>query len=81
MASGQGEIPEKQPGNSPEYTPETNVFAYNLRESERPGGMKVRWVVRVETGQRAGHWNRKQAEAIREFLIWARTQQQRRRDG
>jgi hypothetical protein len=81
MVDEPGEMPEKHSGNSPECIPETNVFAYNLGEGERPGGMKVRWRVRVETGQRAEHWDRKQAEAIREFLTWAQDYKQHRRDG
>jgi hypothetical protein len=48
------------------------VISYNLREDERPGGMKVRFKIRVETGKKAAALNAQQAEAIKELLQWAR---------
>jgi hypothetical protein len=48
------------------------VISYNLREEERPGGMKVRFKIRVETGKKAAARNAQQAEAIKELLQWAR---------
>jgi hypothetical protein len=48
------------------------VISYNLREDERPGGMKVRFKIRVETGKKAAARNAQQAEAIKELLQWAR---------
>jgi hypothetical protein len=48
------------------------IISYNLREEERPGGMKVRFKVRVETGKKAAALNAQQAEAIKELLEWAR---------
>jgi hypothetical protein len=51
------------------------VISYNLREGERPGGMKVRFKVRIETGKKAAALDARQAEAIRELLSWARQHQ------
>jgi hypothetical protein len=60
-----------QPGNSPGTLGNGRVISYNLREDERPDGLKVRYKVRIETGKRAAALNAAQAEAIREFLQWA----------
>ena len=51
--------------------PDERVISYNLRKGERPGGMKVRFKIRVETGRKAAALNAQQAEAIRELLQWA----------
>jgi len=48
------------------------IISYNLSEDERPGGMKVRFKVRIETGRKAAALNAQQAEAIKELLEWAR---------
>jgi hypothetical protein len=48
------------------------IISYNLREGERPGGMKVRFKVRVETGKKAAALNAQQAQAIKELLEWER---------
>jgi hypothetical protein len=71
---GIGENTEKQPGNSPEAIPSGTVFAYNLDEKKTPGGLKVRWKIRVATGPEATRAEARQAEAIRELLQWARQQ-------
>jgi len=42
-----------------------------LREQERPGGMKVRYKIKIETGRKARELDERQAAAIRELLIWA----------
>jgi hypothetical protein len=68
------------PGKGLEYYPEKapgipvngRIISYNLREEERPGGMKVRFKIRVETGKKAAALNAQQAEAIKELLEWAR---------
>jgi hypothetical protein len=44
---------------------------YNLDESETPGGLKVRWKVRVITGPAAARWDARQNQAIMELLQWA----------
>ena len=63
---------EKQPGNPEPPIPESGIVAYNLREGERPGGLKVRYKVRIETGRKARELDERQAEIIRELLEWAR---------
>jgi hypothetical protein len=73
------EKPEKYSGNSPAYIPDENVFAYNLDDSMTPGGIKVRFKIRVETGQKARHWDALQNQAIKELLQWARQHQDPRR--
>ena len=50
--------------------PSGTIFAYNMGEGETPGGVKVRWKVRVVTGPEAARWDARQAEAIREALTW-----------
>jgi hypothetical protein len=68
--------PGKGQGNHRDNTPgmagNDRVISYNLREDERPGGMKVRFKIRVETGKKAAARNAQQAEAIKELLQWAR---------
>ena len=68
MASDQ----EKQDGNSGSIMGGSRIISYNLSERERPGGMKVRFKVRVETGRKAAVAEARQADAIRELLLWAR---------
>ena len=63
--------PEKQPGNSPGNIKGPRIISYNLNEDERPGGLKVRFKIRVETGKKAAALNAQQAEALRELLQWA----------
>lgn len=48
------------------------IISYNLNEAERPGGLKVRFKIRVETGRKAAALNAQQAAAIKELLLWAR---------
>jgi len=48
------------------------IISYNLREDERPDGMKVRFKVRIETGRKAAVAEARQAEAMKELLLWAR---------
>jgi hypothetical protein len=47
------------------------IISYNLREEERPGGLKARYKIKVETGRKARDTGARQAAAIRELLIWA----------
>jgi hypothetical protein len=63
---------EYQDGNSPEIGSATRIISYNLNEEERPGELKVRFKVRVETGKKAAAVDAAQAEAIKELLQWAR---------
>jgi hypothetical protein len=66
------EGPEIQDGNSAGMVKWPRIISYNLREDQRPGGMKVRFKIRVETGKKAAALNAQQAEAIKELLQWAR---------
>jgi hypothetical protein len=61
---------EEQAGDSPAAIPGPRIIAYNLREGERPGGIKVRWKWRVETGRKAAALDTRQAEVIRRILQW-----------
>jgi hypothetical protein len=51
--------------------PNGTIFAYNLDDRKTPGGLKVRWKIRVATGAEAARWDARQAEAIKELLQWA----------
>ena len=66
------ENPEEHGSNSPGMVNGPRIISYNLNEGERPGGMKVRFKIRVETGRKAAVLDARQAEAIRELLIWVR---------
>ncbi len=48
------------------------VISYNLREGERPGGIKVRYKIRIATGKRAREIDARQARVIMEVLQWSR---------
>jgi len=61
---------EEQAGYSPATIPGPRIIAYNLREGERPGGIKVRWKWRIETGRKAAALDARQAEVIRKVLQW-----------
>ncbi len=61
---------EEQTGYSPVAIPGPVIIAYNLREEERPGGIKVRWKWRAETGRKAAALDARQAEVIRRILQW-----------
>ena len=64
-----------EPGNNDDNSlpliPESGIIAYNLREGERPAGLKVRYKIRIETRQKARELDERQAEIIRELLEWA----------
>ena len=63
---------EEKTGTLPETIPNDPLFVYNLDDSKTPGGIKIRWKVRVVTGDRARRYDARQAEAIRELLTWSR---------
>jgi hypothetical protein len=67
--------PGKQSDNSVPPIPESAIIAYNLREGERPGGLKVRFKINVVTGSKARELDARQAEAIRRLLQWAQQNQ------
>ena len=62
--------PEKPAGNAAQFIPESGIIAYNLREGERPAGVKIRWKWRIETGRKAEALDARQAEVIRRILQW-----------
>jgi hypothetical protein len=64
--------PESNSNNSIPPILESGIVAYNLREGERPDGLKVRYKIRIETGRKARELDERQAEIIRELLEWAR---------
>jgi len=55
--------------------PNGTIFAYNLDDRKTPGGLKVRWKIRVATGPEGTRWDARQAEAIKELLQWAQRHQ------
>jgi hypothetical protein len=65
--------PGKQADNTLEDLKGARIIAYNVSEEERPGGLKVRWKWRIETGRRAAVIDARQAEAIRKALLWLHT--------
>jgi hypothetical protein len=69
---------EEHAGNSPVDIPDSAIYTYNMDDSKTPGGLKVRWKVRVITGPAAAGYDARQNAAIRELLQWA-CQQPRRR--
>jgi hypothetical protein len=69
---------EQHNSNSPIPVPESTIYTYNMDDSKTPGGLKVRWKVRVITGPAAAGYDARQNAAIRELLTWA-CQHQRRR--
>ena len=58
--------------NLPGITPNGRVISYNVNEWERPGGIKVRFKIRIATGKRAKEIDARQAEVIMEVLQWQR---------
>ena len=63
--------PEEQAGNSPESIPENTIYSYNMGDSKTPGGLKVRWKIRVITGPAAARYDARLNQAITELLQWA----------
>ncbi len=59
-------------GNSPGIGVYGRVISYNVSEGERPGGIKVRFKIRIATGKRAREIDARQAKAIMEVLQWQR---------
>jgi hypothetical protein len=63
-------------GDMPGIGDNVRVISYNVAEGERPGGIKVRFKIRVATGKRAKEIDARQARAILEVLQWQRQHQQ-----
>jgi hypothetical protein len=71
---------EKQQSNSGGMVKGPRIISYNLTEKQRPGGLKVRFKVRIETGKKAAAIDAAQADAIRELLQWSREHRTRRNE-
>lgn len=54
----------------------SRIISYNLNEDERPGGMKVRIKIRVESGKKGRARDARQGEALKEYLTWVVQQEQ-----
>jgi hypothetical protein len=59
-------------GNMPGIAPNGRVISYNVPEGDRPGGIKVRFKIRIATGKRATEIDARQARLIMEVLQWSR---------
>ncbi len=62
--------PGKPTDNTTSSIPESGIIAYNIREGERPDGIKVRWKWRIVTGRKAEALEARQADVIRRILQW-----------
>jgi hypothetical protein len=73
--------PAKRPGNSSGnaagMAANGRVISYNVNEDQRPGGIKVRFKIRIATGKRAKEIDARQAKVIMEVLQWQRQQHAR----
>ena len=59
-------------GNPAGIAQNGRVISYNVPERERPGGIKVRFKIRIATGKRAKEIDARQAKVIMEVLQWQR---------
>jgi hypothetical protein len=57
------------------------IISYNFSEDERPGGMKVRIKIRVESGKKGRARDARQAQALKEYLTWVVQQEQQDQAG
>jgi len=57
------------------------IISYNFNESERPGGMRIRIKVRVESGKKGRARDARQGEALKEYLTWVVQQEQQDQAG
>ena len=69
--------PGIHPGNPPGILNNVRVISYNIPEGDRPGGIKVRFKIRIATGKRAREIDARQARAIMEVLQWQRQHRKR----
>ena len=68
--NGKGKnLEENTKRSSPEASFEQTI-SYNISEAERPGGLKVRFKIRIVTGKQATLLDERQALAIRGLLEW-----------
>lgn len=68
--NGQRENRGEGRGNPGGVFSNARVISYNLSESERPAGIKVRYKIRIATGKRAKEIDARQTEVIMEVLQW-----------
>ena len=68
---------EKYAVNPPGMADNGPLISYNVTEGGRPGGIKVRFKIRVATGKRAAEIDARQAKVIMEVLQWQRQQKTR----
>ena len=61
----------------PDILEKGRVISYNVSEDQRPGGIKVRFKIRIATGKRAKQIDARQAKVIMEVLQWQRQQHPR----
>jgi hypothetical protein len=64
-------------GNPARISPNGRLISYNVPERERPGGIKVRFKIRIATGKRATKIDARQAKVIMEVLQWQRQHSER----
>ena len=69
--------PEEHPSNSLAAIPESTIYSYNMDDTKTPGGLKVRWKVRVVSGPAAARYDARLNQAITELLQWASQHQHR----
>jgi hypothetical protein len=68
MQNGQ----EKHDGNSPGIPGNDRLISYNVNEDERPGGLRIRFKIRVESGKKAAARDALMASAVKELCEWSR---------
>ena len=68
----QQENDENSEVNPLSISPNGRVISYNVPVGERPGGIKVRFKIRIATGKRAQLIDARQAAVIMEVLQWQR---------
>jgi hypothetical protein len=73
--SNGAESQENEQDNPGGIRSNARVISYNLSEEQRPGGIKVRYKIRIATGKRAAEIDARQARVIMEVLQWSRQHQ------
>jgi hypothetical protein len=58
--------------NTPGMPVNDRVISYNLKEDERPDGLKIRYKIRVESGKKAAARDAMLASTVKELLGWSR---------
>jgi small-conductance mechanosensitive channel len=67
---------ENRDDHPPGISPNGRLISYNVPERDRPGGIKVRFKIRIATGKRAQVIDARQAAVIMEVLQWQRQHNQ-----